>query len=338
MTDKYTLFEPLTLSLLKTTSEEEEVAVASLLATRYQDLLEDVVPNKDFANTNATHIDGGIALSSQHALDCLRDPLRTVRFIKATFNAIHEAFSRFPNEKIELVYAGCGPAAPIVMPLLSLFTTDQLAITLLDINESSINSVSALINELGATAFFRKYHLGDAVLYTHPKEYPLHIVLSETMDKGLTKEPQVRITQNLASQLIGSGIFIPEAIHIYTEHSFYSKEPYFDISKNVLALGPKIETRDKQPLFSITKEIQQVPAFEYLSDIIEVPFDFKDTPDICIYAEVFIFGDQKLLKAQSLISNPFCVASLYNLKSNKYRLHHTTHDIPKWEYIAHKTD
>jgi len=338
MTNRYTLFKPLILSLLKTTSEEEEVAVASSLAALYQGLLEDVIPNKYFASTKATHLDGGIALSSQHALDCLQDPLRTVRFIKATYHAIHVAFSRFPNEKIELVYAGCGPAAPIVMPLLSLFTTAQLAITLLDINESSINSVSALISELGATAFFRKYHLGDAVLYTHLKEYPLHIVLSETMDKGLTKEPQVRITQNLVPQLIDNGIFIPEAINIYTEHSFYSKEPYFDISKNVLELGPEIETRDRQPLFSITKEIQEAPAFEYLSDIIEVPVNFTDTPDICIYAEVFIFGDQKLLKAQSLISNPFCVISLYNLKSKKYRLHHTTHDIPKWVCREYKVD
>ncbi len=333
MPAKYLLFEPIVRSLLNTSSNQDEVEVANQLSNVYHKLLEDVVSDRSFTNTYPTHIDGGIALSSQHALDCLQDPLRTVRFIKATYLAIHEAISRFPNKKIELVYAGCGPAAPIVMPLLSLFDPDQLTITLLDINKSSISSVSALINELGATSYFREHYLGDAVLYAHPKEYPLHIVLSETMDKGLTKEPQVRITQNLASQLIENGIFIPEAIKVYTEHSFYSKEPYFDISKNVLALGPKIETWGRQLLFSITKEIQQAPAFEYLSDIIEVPSDFTDTPDICIYADVYIFGDIKLLKAQSLISNPFCVASLYNLKSEKYRLHHTTQEIPDWKYI-----
>ena len=333
MSSKYELFKPLIHSLLQTNSEEEEVAIATSLALQYQSHLKGSIGSEVYSDTHPTHLDGGIALSSQHALDCLQDPLRTIRFIKATHQAILECFNRFPNEQIELVYAGCGPAASIIVPLLCLFVPSQLSITLLDINKTSIDAVNATIDALGAQDFFRGILLEDAIKYQHPEHLPLHMVLSETMDKALTKEPQVSITQNLAPQIHEHGIFIPEAITIFTEYSFYSKEPYFDIYKNVLELGPKIETRDKQPLFSITKDNQINSELEFTSASIEVPKNFEDTPDICIYAELLIFDKQELKKAQSQISNSYCVTSLYNLNGTSYKLTYTIKDIPKWDYL-----
>jgi hypothetical protein len=333
MTANYHLFKNLTSSLLQTKTKEEEVAVAQSLSKLYEQLLEIHIPNKEYANTKDTHIDGGIALSSQHALDCLKDPLRTVRFIKGTFQAIQKAFIQFPNQKIELLYAGCGPAAPIIMPLLSLLTPEQISITLLDINPTSIVSVKTLVEDLEATSFFKSFNLVDATMYQHPKEFPIHILLSETMDRGLSKEPQVRITQNLATQISPKGFLIPESIDLFTEHTFYSKEPYFDIYKNVLDLGIFPLYRDRQLLFSITKEITPCPEFTYVSTIIEVPEDFTETPDIAVFAEVTIFENQILKKAESLISNPLCITSLYNLKSKTYQLHHTTKGIPEWKVL-----
>lgn len=333
MVSKIDAFKPIISILLKSTSIEEEVLSAQTLQSVYINVLDSIVKPDVYSNTQATHINTGIALSSQHALDCLQDPLRTVRFIKGTYFAIHQAIDKFPNEKIQLLYAGCGPGAPIIIPLLSLFTPNQISITLIDINETSIESVTTLISEFKLNDYFQSIQLMDATLYKQPENIPLHIVLSETMDKGLTKEPQVAITQNLAPQLVADGILIPAAINMYTELSFYSKEPYFDIYKNVLELGSEIKTANKLPLFSITKNIQNQQEFEFLSDVIEVPNDFSNTPDICIFADIIIFGTQKLLKAQSLISNPNCVTSLYNLKQPQYQLKYTIHDIPTWKVI-----
>ena len=333
MSAKYTLFKPLTVKLLETKSEEEEVAIAREFAELYNKLLSELAPENSYSDESPTHVDGGIALSSQHALDCLGDPLRTVRFIKGTYHAINDMMARFPGERIQLLYAGCGPGAPIVMPLLCMFRQSSLAVTLLDINNTSILSITNLIRALEADEYFSDIHQGDAIKYSFPKETPLHILLSETMDKGLTKEPQVRITQNLAPQLKEGGVLIPESIDIYAEHSFYSKEPYFDIYKNVLELGPTYSAIDTHKLFSITKEIEKSPGFQYISDPISPPGDFTETPDICIFAEIQIYGDNKLPKSKSLISNPICVQSLYNINSKSYQLSHSTNDIPDWQLI-----
>lgn len=319
-------------ALLKTTSEAGEVRAAHSLATFYETLLKASVSNASYENTEASALEGGIALSSQQALDCMQDPLRTVRFIKGTYHAILAAISRFPNQKIELLYAGCGPGAPIVIPLLSLFSSEQVSVTLLDITESSIASVSAIILQLKLENYIRNIVLADAILYKFPESIPLHVLVSETMDKGLTKEPQVRIIQNLAPQLLENGLLIPESIDLYTEHSFYSKEPYFDIYRNVLELPPPIKTEHRQLLFRIDKQIQKQKAFEFTSNPISVPKDFKDTPDICVYAVIIIFESIQLPKSKTQISNPVCVASLYNLKEDFYRLRYSTKGIPLWTF------
>ncbi|GHC63415.1 hypothetical protein [Ulvibacter litoralis] len=332
MSVDFRLLKVITVALLKTTSEADEVRAAHSLATYYETLLKASVSDASYENTEASALEGGIALSSQQALDCMQDPLRTVRFIKGTYHAILAAISRFPNQKIELLYAGCGPGAPIVIPLLSMFSSEQVSVTLLDITESSIASVSEIILQLKLENYIRDIVLADAILYKFPEGIPLHILVSETMDKGLTKEPQVRIIQNLAPQLVENGLLIPESIDLYTEHSFYSKEPYFDIYKNVLELPPPIKTVGRQLLFSIDKHIQKQKAFEFTSNAIQVPVHFNDTPDICVYAVIIVFKPIQLPKGKTQISNPVCVASLYNLKETSYSLQYTTKAIPSWTF------
>ena len=319
--------------LLNSETPKEEVQASKEITNLYNKLLQENVLGKSYTNLTEAKLEGGIALSSQDALDCLKDYLRTTRFIKGVFQAINDSFIQFSNTKIELLYAGCGPGAPLIIPLLHLFSPDQLSITLIDMNESSINSATKIIEVLGLESYFRSCILADAITYNHPTNLPIHIVLSETMDKGLTKEPQVRITQNLAPQLIENGIFIPEEISVYSEHSFYGNEPYFDIYKDVFNLGPKIETIDTQHLFSITKNIQVKPIFSFESDWIQIPSSFENHPDIIIFAEITIYKNQQLKKAESLISNPICIASLYNLKNKQYKIIHNTEGIPDWHYV-----
>ncbi len=326
-------FQSIINQLLASKTPHEEVDAAKAISKLYHQILNKYVLDTAFKNTEPTNVDGGIALSSQHALDCLEDPFRTTRFLKAVHHAILDCFDLFPSEKINILYAGCGPAAPLLIPLLGLFKPSQISITLLDLNLSSLSSVSILIEEFGLQEYIRDSVQADATTYRFPKQIPLHLVVTETMDKGLTKEPQVRITQNLASQIIPKGILIPEEIRIYTEHSFYSKEPYFDIYKDVFNLGKPIETIDRQVLFSIDKNIKPKPLFSFESDWIQVPENFKEYPDITIFAKIYIYKNYILSKGESLISNPYGLNNLYNINSHSYKLIHTTEGIPRWDFI-----
>ena len=85
--------------LLNSKTKQEEVFAAQKLAEYFQELLVEQLPEKEFSVTESTTINGGIALSSQHAIDCLGDPLRTVRFIKGTHQAIEDALHNFSTKK-----------------------------------------------------------------------------------------------------------------------------------------------------------------------------------------------------------------------------------------------
>ena len=328
----YTLFsfQNIISNLLQSQTEQEEVTSAQALEIVYQELLDKISTAFAHRDTKETVLSGGIALSSQHALDCLKDSLRTVRFIKSMHAAIKDTQKQFPNDTIEILYAGCGPVAPIILPLLHLYQPSEVQVTLLDITATSKFSVTALIDVLGAQSFFKPFQLCDAISYKHPDKNPLHIIVSEVMDKALLREPQVRVTQNLVPQLAENGIFIPQRIDIFQEFSFYGKEPYFDIYKNVLKLGPTYDTIGRSQLFSISEAINTNSNFNFTSEIIDAPQNIEAHPDVCIFAELIIYKSFVLTKSQSLLSNPISVFSLFNLKSKQFQLTYTTNEIPKW--------
>jgi hypothetical protein len=126
--------------------------------------------------------------------------------------AIVEARRRFPGSAIEILYAGCGPLAPLAIPLMTQFPPAQVQFTLLDIHAQSLKRVQRVVDLLELTEYVREYVRADAAAYTHPR--PLHVVVTETMQRALTREPQVAITVNLAPQLCPGGIFVPERVAI----------------------------------------------------------------------------------------------------------------------------
>ncbi len=316
--------------LLASKTEAEEVIAANMLISKYYELFETLDTKEFYTNTNPVTIDGGVALSSQHAIDCLQDVLRTTRFIKGVYRGILDMQKQFPGSRLEIVYAGSGPAAPLILPLLYLFNSEEISVTILDVNETSLASVRAIITYMGVEDYFGNILLQDAVSYIHPEGIPLHMVVSETMDKGLTVEPQVRITQNLASQLDPEGIFIPEAIKIVQAYSFFSKQYFFDIFQEKLPELREVITVGDTPLFSITKDISETPIYTFKSDLISKPFSFEDAPDVVVFAEVSIYKGLLLAKGDSLLSNLYCISSLHTIQANSFRLHYTTHEIPSW--------
>jgi hypothetical protein len=163
---------------------------------------------------SATLLSTGSAISPVDAGRCLLDARRTAVYLRGVHDAIQEARRRFPNEVIHVLYAGCGPFAPLCLPLLPLLAGQAVRFTLLDVHARAIESVEAILAALQLEGENVDCLACDATLYRNPDGRPLHVVISETMQQALEKEPQVAILMNTAPQLAAGGLMVPEMIAV----------------------------------------------------------------------------------------------------------------------------
>lgn len=168
----------------------------------------------DADDADGTRLPGGEAIAPGDAARCVLDHHRTSRFLRGLHAAVLEARARFPDTPIEILYAGCGPFAPLALPLTTRFSPAEIRFTLLDIHERSLDAARRVFQALGKSAFVRDYVRCDAASYRHAGPHDIHIVVVEAMQAALEREPQVAITMNLAPQLCPGGIFLPERITV----------------------------------------------------------------------------------------------------------------------------
>ncbi len=196
----------------KTSDDELKLAVNDfrdyLLQTIPSDLYDDLIKIKENKTLK------GIALHPLGAINCLTDTWRTVKFIRGINSAIVSLLDKFPKQKIHIVYAGSGPLAPLIIPSCKIFTNDQIKITFLDINQSSLDSVKNLFSLLEIENYINDIVCVDAAQYEVSADEKIHMIVSETMYPALYKEGQVAVSFNLGRQLISGGILIPEEVSI----------------------------------------------------------------------------------------------------------------------------
>jgi len=241
---------------------------------------------------DGTILSQGRAISPLQAALCIREYKRTSQFLCGVLAAINELKKRFPNEKIEILYAGIGPFATLITPLLDKFSPDELNLTLLDYHDFSIDAAKKIFQAFDLEKFNARFIRTDACSYKHPR--PIHLVISETMQNALQNETQTAITLNLAPQLCENGIFVPQKIFI--EAVFVNLKKEFGEKERIYA--GKILELDAE-------KIKQNPSLNFPTVDVKIPNEAKERDlDLRLFTEIRIFDSFALKDYQSSISYP----------------------------------
>ena len=160
-----------------------------------------------------TLTDNGLALSPTLAAGCIEGRVRTVAFARGLHAAISRIHVWHPNRPARVLYAGCGPFALLAIPSMAVFSPIEATFTMIDLHDASIRSAAAVIRRLGLSTSVSGLINAEATRYEIDPKAPPDIILIETMQAGLEKEPQVAITRHLLAQA-PEALLVPEAVNI----------------------------------------------------------------------------------------------------------------------------
>lgn len=156
----------------------------------------------------------GEALSPQTAAGSILDYIKTTKFLRGIKKGIDFQLDTLKKEKINIMYVGTGPFASLIFPLLPIYTDKQLEITAIDYHEETIGAMNKIINEYCYGNYFDEILAIDATTYQNSKHKQFDIIIIDTVQKALFKEPQVALTNHFSKFLTKDGILIPEEIKI----------------------------------------------------------------------------------------------------------------------------
>lgn len=262
----------------------------------------------DFQDGTDTALPAGVAISPEQAAQCLFDRIRTVIFMRGVCAAVAEALRRFPGQRLEILYAGCGPYCPLMLPIVTQFPPERVRIHLLDYHEESIAAAHKVVERLEIETFLGDIVCCDAVKYRVPQERTLHVAITETLKPSLEREPQVSISANLARQLCEGGILVPESIAVSLYLLDFQKE--FEWMQgggeppDRCCLGKVFELTQESAagLFGVIPpdgESATVPCAEII-----LPDTLSPIDQYYLLTEIGVFGDHALTFNQSQLTMP----------------------------------
>jgi hypothetical protein len=213
----------------------------------------------------------GEAVSPEAAAVCIRDFMRTRVFMRGLKEAVLTKLHSNPDKAVTVLYAGTGPFATLLIPLVNVFSSTQLQMLLLDINPASIAYLNRVISYFNLQPYVLQVVQTDAVTWHIPAQWQPDIILSETMRPALMKEPQVSIVANLVSQC-PQAILIPESIEVSAvlynskmddEKQFIPLETLLVFTKE-RALQMAAEQQTGTAVFPVTRlKVQKLPLPNY---------------------------------------------------------------------------
>lgn len=295
----------------------------------------------DSQNREHVYLSKGKAIGTTWAAMCVKEFMRTKYFIKGLYAGIKAAQEKFPNTKIHILYAGTGPFATLAIPMTTVFTSEEINFTFLEINPVSIQFLEKTISAFHAENYVNAIIQCDATTYQTDKSKPIHIVLTETMQNALQKEPQVAITMNLVPQMLPDGILIPQNIKIDATlinpkknverltNPDFGNQKYYHTIKTIFDLNN--ETSALYPI----ERILGISSYSFPEVIVKLPSDIDpEYKELCLFTNIQVFGDIELTNWQCSLNLPKKLMNInqQTISSDKISFQYVINDKPGFQY------
>ncbi|PIW60187.1 phytanoyl-CoA dioxygenase family protein [Shewanella sp. CG12_big_fil_rev_8_21_14_0_65_47_15] len=274
-----------------------------------------------FGDTEASITPFGKAVSLTTAAQCAEDPERGRVFIQGIYQAIQDKLALNPGRAVRILYAGTGPFAWLLLPLLPLFSASQVQVTLLDIHQASLDKVAKLIKHFQLADRVGEFVCADASLWQPESEQTFDLIVSETMKHLLQQEPQVQIFSHLQAYLGAGGSLIPESIEL---------DAWLDIKgKDLTYLGPLFRLDLPNARLLAQGERSIFAGSLLLPDFHPQAVTLKFTTQVRVYAE------HGLAENQSQLTLPQYKKSLWLKPLSRVSFSYQQGEYPdvKFEYI-----
>ena len=260
------------------------------------------------ANRETINTANGDAIGTIWAAMCLKDTIRTKQFLKGLHGAITDKLAEKKHLPVRILYAGTGPFATLAIPMMTLFSYEDISFTFLEINNETINHLKATIEALGVENYIENIIQCDASEY-QLEETNYDIFLTETMQNSLRKEPQVPIAINFMQQLPSGTIMIPEKIVVKATLNNLGKEADEFSKESYLAplLLEELIQFDKTFIHNYNKH----HSFPFIET--SFPETGKDNyHDICLVTEITTYKDNLIQYKESGLTMPEKIADFHS--------------------------
>lgn len=302
----------------------------------YKALLQSLNTNDLNTREGRQHIymNNGLAIGPFWAALCLDDIMRTRQFIRGTHKAILDKLIQ-TSGKIHIMYAGTGPFATLLLPLIFKYPKERIDYTFLEINPISFDWLKSLINSAGLASYPINMLLTDASTYTIDKNCIPDIIISETMQNALDKEQQVPIFLHLMHQAKPDTIFIPEKISIYIGlkqkgiNDTKLENKHYQRLKKILEISKK----SMQAFIQRPEEWQYGQAFGAEQTIIKKEQQ-TNSNSLLLFTDIQVYGDEYLEISQSGLTLPRNILDLIDSQKRKLTINsrYLISNKPKLEY------
>lgn len=256
---------------------------------------------------NEIMLSTGKAISTSSAAHCLIEFMRTAAFLRGINKAVQKK-KKEGLSTVHILYAGCGPYASLVTPLLSLYDQDEIKVTLIDINKKSMDSAKMLIEYLGLSNFVSDFWVTDAVKLKLDRPYD--IVISETMQACLENEPYFHILRNIAHQAKKGTIFIPEKVIV----DAYLTNPQLELEKMYWVNRNK-KIVDKIFVGNVFELSSSNCNGKKLEGAVVIPKEVDTYFELKLFTTIKVYEDEKLESRDCSLTLP---KKFYDFEKKKY--------------------